>query len=76
MSVRKIPYTKAIPANAETFTRKGKRFVRFKSRGKTVAAPLSDDAQRIRLMANSYYGEVNGVAVKLSTEDRFGDYAG
>ena len=28
-SLRKIPFTKPIPANAEIFTRKGKTFARF-----------------------------------------------
>lgn len=48
-------YTKPLPAEAEVFTRKGKRYARFKDgRGKTVTAPVSlDGAKVIRETATS-----------------------
>src|SRR5262249_39576820 len=58
MALRKILYTKPLPPDAEIFTRKGKRFARFKTRkGKVVEAPLSEDGQRIRLLSRKWYGE-------------------
>ena len=32
-NLRRIPYTKPLPAGAEVITRKGQRFARFKDRG-------------------------------------------
>jgi integrase len=57
-NLRRVPYTKPIPAGAQLFTRKGERFARFRDRrGKTVEAPLTEDGQRIRLLSKKWYGE-------------------
>jgi integrase len=57
-NLRRVPYTKPIPACAEIITRKGERFARFKDKkGKTVLAPLVEDSQRIRLFSRKWYGE-------------------
>jgi site-specific recombinase XerD len=56
-NLRRIPYTKPLPADATVFTRKGERFARFKRRGKTVEAPLSEDGTRVRLLSGKWYGE-------------------
>jgi integrase len=73
-NLRRIPYTKPLPAGAEVITRKGQRFARFKDRkGKTVEAPLNDDGTRIQLLSKKWYGEykdADGVeqCVPLSTD--------
>src|SRR5262249_10592356 len=57
-NLRRVPYTKPLPAGAQLFTRKGERFARFKDRrGKTIEAPLTEDGQRIRLMSKKWYGK-------------------
>jgi integrase len=57
-NLRRVPYTRPIPAAAEIFTRKGERFARFKDRkGKTVEAPLTEDGKRVRLLSRKWYGE-------------------
>lgn len=70
MSVRKLPYTKPIPAGATITTRDGKKFARFERRGKIVKAELTDDGQRIRGLTSHYYGWLSGRAkpVKLATD--------
>jgi hypothetical protein len=56
--LRRVPYTKPIPAGAEIINRKGQLFARLKDRkGKTVEAPLSDDGTRIQLQSKKWYGE-------------------
>jgi hypothetical protein len=73
-NLRRIPYTKPIPADAEIITRKGQRFARIKDRkGKIVEAPLNDDGTRIQLLSKKWYGEykdADGVeqCVPLSTD--------
>src|SRR4051794_2871284 len=73
-NLRRIPYTKPIPPDAEIVTRKGQRFARLKDRkGKTVEAPLNDDGTRIQLLSKKWYGEyrdADGVeqCVPLSTD--------
>src|SRR5262249_48707535 len=72
--LRKPPYTKPLPPDAEIFTRRGQRFARFKDRkGKTIEAPMSEDGQRIRLLSKKWYGEyrdAHGIVrcVPLSTD--------
>jgi integrase len=57
-NLRKIPYTKPLPSNAEVFTRKGKRFARWvDGRGKRREAELTEDGQRVRLLSSKWYGE-------------------
>ena len=62
-------YTKPIPDGAEVFTRKGKRYARFKGRkDKTITAPLSKDGTKIILEAAKYYIEyrdANGMVRKV-----------
>jgi integrase len=57
-AVFKKSYTKAVPAGAEPFTRKGERFARWKDRkGKIRTAPLTvgeDGAERITLESPCY----------------------
>lgn len=54
----KQTYTKPLPANADVFTRKGKRYARFKDgRGKTITAPLSQDCTKIIREASKWYIE-------------------
>jgi integrase len=73
-NLRRIPYTKPIPAGAEVITRKGQRFARFKDRrGKAAEAPLNDDGTRIQLLSKKWYGEyrdADGIeqCVPLSTD--------
>ncbi len=56
--LRRIPYTKPIPAGAEIITRKGKQYARFlDDDGKPVLAPLTKKGNRIRLMSKKWYGE-------------------
>jgi integrase len=72
--LRRPPYTKPVPPDAEIFTRKGNRFARFEDRkGRTVEAPLSEDGQRVRLksrVGHGYYRDANGdeCDVALSTD--------
>jgi hypothetical protein len=57
-NLRRIPYTKPVPAGAEVVTRKGERVARFKGRGgKTVQAPRTEDGTRIRMLSRKWYGE-------------------
>ena len=57
-TVFKKSYTKALPPNAEVFTRKGERFVKWKpAKGKTQTAPVTtgkDGSDRIVLKAGTY----------------------
>ena len=56
--LRRMPYTKEIPAGSVIFTRKGKRFARFKdSKGRAVEAPVNEGETRIRLLSQKWYGE-------------------
>jgi integrase len=57
-NLRRVPYTKPIPAGADIVTKKGERFARWKDRkGKTVEAPLTEDGARVRLLSKKWYGE-------------------
>ena len=52
----KHTYTKPLPEGAELFTRKGKRFARFKdSKGRTATAPLSRSGEKIIVEAAKWY---------------------
>ena len=55
--LRKKSYTKPIPESAEILERNGRRFARFRSRGRLVEAPVSKDGRRIRLRTRKWYGE-------------------
>jgi hypothetical protein len=56
--LRRPPYTKPVPEGAEVFTRKGKRFARFRDRaGRLTIAPLTKDGRRVRLRSSKWYGE-------------------
>ncbi|MFC1635847.1 tyrosine-type recombinase/integrase [Planctomycetota bacterium] len=51
-------YTKLLPKGAEVFTRKGKRYARFKdAKGKTTTAPLSQDGMKIIRETTKWYIE-------------------
>jgi integrase len=72
--LRRIPYTKPIPAGAEIVTHKGKPHARFKDEdGRTTTAPLTRKGDRIRLLSKKWYGEFKGAdgsqqCVPLSTD--------
>ena len=52
----KQTYTKPLPEAAEVFTRKGKRYARFKDKkGKTAGAPLSRDGTKIIIETTKWY---------------------
>jgi len=51
-------YTKPLPAEAEIFTRRGKKYAHFKDgRGKTVKAPLSEDGNNVIRETDKWYIE-------------------
>jgi hypothetical protein len=57
-NLRRLPYTKPLPAGAQIITKKGERLARFKDRrGKTVEAPVNEDGTRIQLLSRKWYGE-------------------
>jgi integrase len=58
-------YTVPIPDAAELITIKGVPSARFKKNGKTQTAPLTKDGQRMSIESPSWYGWVNGHAVRL-----------
>ena len=52
----KHTYTKPLPEGSELFTRKGKRYARFKdSKGKMATAPLSEDGKKIIVQTSKWY---------------------
>src|SRR5262245_33746671 len=54
----KPTFTKPIPEGAELFTRRGKKYARFKTkRGKTREAELTEDGTRIRQESKVWRGE-------------------
>ncbi len=56
--LRKIPFTKPIPAGAEMVTRRGVRLAHWTDgRGKAREAELTEDGQRIRQFSRKWYGE-------------------
>lgn len=63
--------TRPIPRNAETFTRKGQVYAKWKDRrGKSKTAPLSDDGQRIKAEAATWsirYRDGFGVVQTVAT---------
>ncbi len=74
-------YSKPLPVDAEVFTRKGKRYARFKdSKGKVTTAPLSQDGTKIVREASKWYIEykdsdgcmkrVPGYSDKKATEQK------
>ena len=51
-------YTKPLPENAEIFTRKGKKYARFKNaKNKTTTALLSQDNKKIIIETSKWYIE-------------------
>jgi len=80
-TVFKKTVTKALPAGAETFVRKGERFARWKSKGKTRTAPLTtgnDGADRIVIESSRYvakYRDGAGVVRVVPTGCRDEDAA-
>lgn len=61
-------YTLPIPPDAELVTIKDVPSARFKKKGKTKTAPLTEDGQRISIQSPYWYGWVDGKAVKLFTD--------
>jgi integrase len=57
-----------MPPGAELIDVKGIRSARFKRKGKTKTAPLTEDGKRIRVESPFWYGWVQGKAVKLFTD--------
>ena len=55
--LRRMPYSKPIPSEAEIITHKGKPHARFLDDGRTVIAPLTKKGDRIRLLSKKWYGE-------------------
>ncbi len=81
-SVYRKTVTKPLPKAAETFTRKGERFARWKDvKGKTRTAPLTtgrDGSDRIVITAGTYlakYRDGEGVVHEVSTGCRTKDGA-
>ncbi|MHB1426380.1 MAG: hypothetical protein ACYC3I_24725 [Gemmataceae bacterium] len=74
VSLRKIPYTKPLPAGAEVITRKGKRVARWiDGKHRPRAAEVTEDGTRIRQLSRKWYGsyvDVDGVerCVPLATD--------
>lgn len=71
--LRRIPYTKPIPAGAEIVTHKGTPHARYREDGRAALAPLTRKGDRIRLHSAKWYGEyrdADGVlqCVPLSTD--------
>jgi len=57
-SLRKIPYTKPLPAGVEPFARRGVHMVRWTDgRGRRREAELTEDGTRIRLYTREWWGE-------------------
>ena len=51
-------YTKQLPTEAEIFTKKGKKYARFKNgKGKTITAPLSQDDKNVIRETSKWYIE-------------------
>src|SRR5262245_60513704 len=50
--LRRMPYTKPIPAGAKIVSKKGKLHARYTDDGKTVLAPLTRKGSRIRLLSD------------------------
>jgi integrase len=60
-NLRRIPYTKPLPPNAQIITRKGQRLARWQDkRGQTREAPLTKDGSHIKLLTRNWYGYVLG----------------
>ena len=58
-------YTLPIPADAELIDIKGVPSARVRHKGKTRTAPLTEDGRRMSIQSPSWYGWMNGKAVKL-----------
>ena len=59
-TVFKKQVTKAVPAGAEIFSRKGERFARWKAKGKTRSAPLTigkDGSDRIVIESSKWFAK-------------------
>jgi hypothetical protein len=57
-NLRRVPYTKPLPPNAEVFTCKRKRFARWTdAKGRRREAPLNEGGTRIQLLSRKWYGE-------------------
>src|SRR4051794_22132478 len=59
-AVFKKQVTKPVPTGAETFTRKGERFTRWKLKGKTRTAPLTtskDGSDRIVIESSKWFAK-------------------
>ncbi len=62
-TIRRVYYTRPIPADAVRVTVKGKPAVRFTGDdGKPVVAPLTADGQRCRLPSAKWYGQYTDAA--------------
>ena len=70
-SLRKKPYTKPLPANAELFPKQGKQWARWNDRqGKEQTAPTttgSDGSVRITLKTTTWYAKPKGSSKEVST---------
>lgn len=55
VSVFKPTYTQTIPKTAKIVTKESLQFARFKRRGRTIEAPLTDDGQKIRVETEEWY---------------------
>src|SRR4029077_8611048 len=61
-------YTLPIQAGAELVTVKGVPSARFKRKGKTITAPLTEKGDRVRVLSPSFYGTVAGKPIRLFTD--------
>src|SRR5262245_50583917 len=63
-------YTLPIPDDAKPVTVNGVPSMKYKKDGKEVVSPLNKNGTRIRVKNPTWYGWVNGKAVKLFTDKK------
>jgi integrase len=59
-SIFKPTYTKPVPSGAKIITKGGERFARFKRKGRTIDAPLSEDGTKIILESSTWHVRYKG----------------
>ena len=59
-SIFKPTFTKPLPAGAKIITKGDQRFARFKRKGKTIDAPLTDDGTKIILESSTWHVRYKG----------------
>lgn len=67
-SVKKGTYTWPVPDDAKIIEKKGKKFARFKLKGRTVDAPLTADGKKCPIETAEYYIHYKDAASKWQWE--------